>query len=946
MNPIQTYFLPGIALISGIVVLIAVIGYICLYRYKMLNAHEKSRGSGLKLLFVLALLLILSLTIWKVWSLYHGNCIENLSNFQDMETFCDTQTTTITKWLIHLLNSQFGAAAVVISLLAVVMKLTSSAYSIRVLDVIFSPIHGNKWALRGGLAVYSAPIVLNVFLILVLSFGALELSDLRTVGGFLAIPLYLILCVVAFIALILFFFHVLNTRQSDHVVHEALKQVSILNSSDDKGNHDNRQENKDGDNPDEEKLQLVFNVINAGIQQSDIHSAKSGIKQLSEKMGARIKDPAGIKNSLKREDPTESPKLIDKIASYFTRVADSIKAAPLFNKIHAQNNSSPKAETPSETAYLTELKKTNGLIKFYTAQMVNSAKVALLRGDETTASHIVDSIDKNILKKYNEIKDEKTNGKKAEAFEGFVLEKIPEAEIRKFEEYYLNQMKILIGSYSELSQFSVERGHFKSVINCVDSLKICNDVLFNPYKWKIFELDNLHEDATDDRRKTSRDSDQGSVKTDDRKLNPYNLSIECIKSASIVSQIAAQRNYGILVEDIAEKMNCMHKAQSEFLTFIDEDKNDITSKNVNIPAFIIKRCSEKRDTTEQDPIPPYRFIKHYIWSIKDAGVSAADNNLEWAAMMYIQCLQEYGKAIYSMIECYDKDGVSNIAKLLTHISSSIREIGQELAERRFQMGTNNAIVAIGELGGLILGDESKAFGDESKAFGDEGKSGGEPKAKNKNKHMMAWAPKPAKRNSSSTDSNPKEEKKLAIVRIILNLKDLGCSAAQNGIEKGVIRTVEQLSYLVKEAWESESLKKEPSRRAETLFRIGENFYEIAMKTKQQGLQEGLTQIIRHNVCCIAYLENGFSKGSDEQQEEPNRSYILDVFIKTFVHLRPVDDFSVESVEAYLSSGIFSREGQFCEQYPNCISPVAPMISDYCSKRSPAMASDSPAPSIK
>ena len=114
----------------------------------------------------------------------------------------------------------------------------------------------------------------------------------------------------------------------------------------------------------------------------------------------------------------------------------------------------------------------------------------------------------------------------------------------------------------------------------------------------------------------------------------------------------------------------------------------------------------------------------------------------------------------------------------------------------------------------------------------------------------------------------------------------------------------------------------------------------------QGLQEGLTQIIHHNVCCIAHLENEFSQGSDEQQGKANRSYILDVFIKTFVHLRPVDDFSVESVEAYLSSGIFSREGQFCEQYPNYISPVAPMISDYCSKRSPAMASASPAPSIK
>ncbi|WP_298665688.1 hypothetical protein, partial [uncultured Methanofollis sp.] len=129
MNPIQTYFLPFIALTSGILILIAVLGYIGLYWYKMSHVRENSRGSGTKLLRVLVALAILSLAILIVWLLYYDNCIENLSNFQDIETFCDTQTTTITKWLILLLNGQFGAAAVVISLLAVVMKLTSSAYS-------------------------------------------------------------------------------------------------------------------------------------------------------------------------------------------------------------------------------------------------------------------------------------------------------------------------------------------------------------------------------------------------------------------------------------------------------------------------------------------------------------------------------------------------------------------------------------------------------------------------------------------------------------------------------------------------------------------------------------------------------------------------------------------------------------------------------------------------
>ncbi|WP_292521848.1 hypothetical protein [Methanoculleus sp.] len=877
MSAVQMYLLPVITLFSGALIIISFLGYVKLNFWKRSDPSVNPKESTLKPLIILAIVAIASIPVLLGWHLYYMSCIGNLESIQDVETFCTAQTATITDWLILLLDGQFGSAVVVISLLAVVMKLTTSAYSIRVLNVIFSPVHGRRWILGVGAAVYILAIAQNLALILALSFQVLELPDLRTFWGYPAVLSHLILCVIAFMALFLFFIHVLNTRHSDHIIQKTLDQVSILNASGGGKSQEEQEEGKEGagklSKADREHLQLVFNVINSSIQQSDIHSAKNSIGQLSEKVKIRIKSPGGTGHSA-------GPSNWKERLLVFKGKNSASMPAPSDNMADGGKNEESRAIYPPETGYTTELDKTVRLVNFYATQMVNSAKVALLRGDEKTAYYIVSAIDKSILDKY---KDD-------QFFTRLASKRRTKKETAKLEEYFINQMGYLIDSYSALGQFSVERGHTNTALNCVDSLSLCNETLFKPYTSGVFKLTRLPDDAADEPGKGPRPKpnppgtanfDRDAIPGDSKGRNLYDLSIECVKSASIVSQIAAQKNYGTLMEDIAEELDQMHKAQCRFLT------------------------------RKYQKIPPYLFIKYYIWAIKDAGVSAANNNLEWVAIRYIKCLQEYGKGIYSMIECYDKNGVSNIAKLLTHISSSIREIGQILADRRFQMGTNEAVVAIGRLGGLVLGDERELFKDGGKNE--------DPRPINKDNLMLAWTP---------NEKSATEKEKLAIVRIILNLKDLGCSAAEKRIEKGVIRTVEQLLYLHRTSQVSATLKEEPSRKVETLSRIGENFYEIAMKTRQQDLQEGLIQIIRHDVCCIAELDKGSRLGDDHIQDEVNREYIRDIFLKTFAALAPVDNTSEKAVTAYLKSIAFSREEQFGEDYSSDIEQVAPRILKY------------------
>lgn len=881
MSAVQMYLLPFITLASGTLIIISFLGYVKLNFWKRSDPSVNPKESTLKPLIILAVVAIALIPVILGWHLYYTSCIGNLESIQDVETFCTAQTATITDWLILLLDGQFGSAVVVISLLAVVMKLTTSAYSIRVLNVIFSPVHGRRWIPGVGAAVYILAIAQNLALILALSFQVLELPDLRTFWGYPAVLSHLILCVIAFMALFLFFIHVLNTRHSDHIIQKTLDQVSILNASGGGKSQEEQEEGKERagklSKADREHLQLVFNVINSSIQQSDIHSAKNSIGQLSEKVKIRIERPDGTGH------PAGPSNWKERLLVFKGKNSAGMPV-PSDKMTGGGKNGEPRDTDPPGTDYTVELDKTVRLVNFYATQMVNSAKVALLRGDEKTAYYVVDALDKSILDKYRKDK-----------FFTVALKRHEEGQTAKLEEYFINQMGYLIDSYSALGQFSVERGHTNTALNCVDSLSLCNETLFKPYTFGVFKLTRLPDDAADELGKAPRPKpnppgtanfDRDTIPRDSKGRNLYDLSIECVKSASIVSQIAAQKNYGTLMEGVARELDQMHKAQCRFLTL------------------------------KYQKIPPYLFIKYYTWAIKDAGVSAANHNLEWAAIRYIKCLQEYGKGIYSMIEGYDEKGISNIAKLLTHISSSIREIGQILADKRFQMGTNEAVVAIGRLGGLVLGDERELFKDGGKNE--------ETRAINKGNLMLAWTP---------NEKSATEKKKLAIVRIILNLKDLGCSAADKGIEKGVIRTAEQLSYLFEKLLDKsripEAQKEELSRRFESLSRIGESYYEIAMKTKRQGLQEGAIQIIRHNACCIAHLDNRLKPGGDERQEA-SRKYIKGIFFKTFVHLRPVDDFSVESIEAHLNSTIFSHEGQFCEEYRDYINWVAPKISEYYS----------------
>ena len=544
-------------------------------------------------------------------------------------------------------------------------------------------------------------------------------------------------------------------------------------------------------NEKEDGLQLVFNVINSSIQQSDALSSKNGIKSVS--------------------------KIMEKIQ-------DDYK---LFEKC--------------------------------TTNMMNSAKRALLLGDEATAICIIKAVERN----YPTI--DQRNGLHLSTKETIQL------------------YSRIIDSYSSLSQFSVERGYIESTLSGVDSLMACNKVLLECCISETFKSGNLPMDVSP--------GDQGK-----KESNPYDLSQKCVKSASIVSQIAAQKNYEMLVVDVSAKMSLMHAKLSDCLErplYLPESTETV---------FLIKLGKIPNPETwlglpgvmgvEQLPIG---LIEHYIWSIKDAGVSAAENGQEKAAIDYITSLKGFGRSLFALTNQYHYAGsIQHIAKLIAHTSTAIREIGQELAEKKLQQGTIRAILAITDLAKLVPSSD------------------------------MMWIP------GNKTGDCPQ---KLAFVRITWNLKDVGRSAAEHGIEKAIVRAVEKLFDLLKVSLDPNTNWNDKAKKTKVLLRIGEGFYEITMKTKNQNLQEALTKIIYFNVCCIGCLDATATRQTDNDKDYDHK-LVMDIFLKTFVHLEPIDNFSEATIQVFLESDRFNQKSPFYDKYSNFIPRVSWLVCDYISQKSP------------
>lgn len=474
----------------------------------------------------------------------------------------------------------------------------------------------------------------------------------------------------------------------------------------------------------------------------------------------------------------------------------------------------------------------------------------------------------------------------------------------ELEEHFLCHMELIIKSYSDLGQFAVERNYTRSALECIEVLEACNEELFKLYITEGFKPGDPPKDTTKRDvagQNRSHGANSGTDMSDEKVENHshteegwnlYDLSANCVRSASLISQIADKQNYETLVVRGAEATSQMH---GRLCKFLGEEHPQLSPP------------------TEQPKIPKNLF-SHYIWSIEDAGVSAANSNLEWGSVKYIECLEGFGKNILGLIDKYkdDKD-IEAIAILVTHTSTAIRNTGQQLAKRKFQEGSIRAMFAIKELAIAMLGQSGMVWVDENS--NEDG----------------------SKRLCEDTT------KKLAFVRAVWNIKDIGRSAAENGIEKAVVTAADILYDLLTKALESDKVgyksetKQQDSpketqeskeiqehknyKKTEGLLSISEGFYEISMIAKEKRLKDALTKIIYYNVISVRCLIE--DKGGDY-----NKNPALNTYLKTFVDLQMIDKFTTKGVQGFLEGLSLDQDFKSHEKYKEYFDKFSERICNY------------------
>lgn len=773
------------------------------------GSRKRRLFGGLEPQVILAVFAIAFIVILIIWYLYYNY---NIVGFTNDVAGVTPPTGTISEVFKELLYGLLGCATFFISLAFVVIKVSTSAFSIRVFEAIFNPLNEKRKFIWAGVVIYILAISMCLILVLALSFQWLGLSDLQTLLGFVAIFLLLIHCVVAFEILGLFFVRAVHTTQSDHIINTERNRISGIYNNNRKENPRNdenkdKKEVKDKEEV-ENSLQLISNIINLSIQQYDSRSSERGIKCLVKIMENRSEHSENIQNEI---------------------------------------------------------------IESCTRKMINSTRVALLQGDEITAINIIKTLGNN-------------------SKEHFLSNK---------------ELDLLIESYSDLGLFSVERNYIRSASECIEVLKDCNEKLFD-----TIERLGLREPPEDTTDQSLSESDKNVEKNP----NPYDLSVICVKSASLVSQIADKRNYETLV------------VKGAMITFQMHD---------TLCSFLKEELPGLSSSSDRPLKLPKKLLSHYIWSIEDAGVSAANSNLEWGAIKYIECLEGFGENIFRLTEKYkDDENVRAIAILMTHISTAIRNIGQQLAKEQFQEGTIRAMSAIKKLASMMLTQRDMIWIDEYHT------------------------------NGQNKDENLGEDttEKLAFVRAVWNIKDIGRVAAENGIEKAVVLAADKLFILLGEAlkpnaaWDTskkaqdtsetepqEWLNKDPKKpkKTEGLLSIGEGFYEISMIAREKRLQDALTKIIYYNVISVKCLAGDNEQNSgetpakkiDETPKDYDEMPVLNIYLKTFVDLQLVDEFKEENVRAFFKTLTLDQKSKSYNKYNDSIDSFSERICAYCSQRS-------------
>ena len=114
-------------------------------------------------------------------------------------------------------------------------------------------------------------------------------------------------------------------------------------------------------------------------------------------------------------------------------------------------------------------------------------------------------------------------------------------------------MELFIKSYSDLGQFAVERNYTRSALECIEVLEVCNEELFKLYITEGFKPGDPPKDATKrdvTGQKRSHGANSGTDMSDkkienhsstEEGRNLYDLSANCVRSASLISQMQTNK---------------------------------------------------------------------------------------------------------------------------------------------------------------------------------------------------------------------------------------------------------------------------------------------------------------------------------------------------------------------------------------------------------------------
>ena len=178
--------------------------------------------------------------------------------------------------------------------------------------------------------------------------------------------------------------------------------------------------------------------------------------------------------------------------------------------------------------------------------------------------------------------------------------------------------------------------------------------------------------------------------------------------------------------------------------------------------------------------------------------------------------------------------------------------------------------------------------------------------------------------------------KLAFVRAVWNIKDVGRSAAESGIEKAVVLAADELYILLKEALQSDKSWAVPKneqqdgskipKKTEGLLSIGEGFYEISMITREKRLQDALNKIIYYNVISVWSLVN-------DKKDDYDKDLVLDTYLKTFVDLQLVDELTEGNIQAFFDTLTLDEKLRSYEAYKGYIGDFSKKVCGYSQKSS-------------